>query len=110
MLGSVIVQYEYQYYHARYSPDERVLHGDGTKGTDHFLAEIRKTLKLKQGDKVGLSVGRTDQDKIQVTLRSVRSVAEMTFGSVTPRKRPEDFDELRQRFEGDVAEEAMRLY
>jgi hypothetical protein len=35
----------------------------------------------------------------------VRSVAELTFGSVTPRKRPEDFAELRQMFEEGVAEE-----
>ncbi len=77
------------------------------KGQITVPAEIRKTLKLKQGDKVGLSVGKTLDDKIQVTLRSVPSVAEMTFGSVTPRKRPEDFGELRQMFEEDVAGEVM---
>ena len=77
------------------------------KGQITVPAEIRKTLKLKQGDKVGLSVRKTDKDKIQVTLRPVQSVAEMTFGSVAPRKRPEDFRELREIFEDGVAEEAM---
>ncbi|MCL5266222.1 MAG: AbrB/MazE/SpoVT family DNA-binding domain-containing protein [Chloroflexi bacterium] len=77
------------------------------KGQITVPAEIRRTLKLKQGDKIGLSVRRTDKDKIQVTLRPVQSVAEMTFGSVAPRKRPEDFDELRRMFEESVAEEAV---
>jgi hypothetical protein len=31
----------------------------------------------------------------------------MTFGSVPPRKRPEDFQELRQMFEEGVAEEII---
>ncbi len=77
------------------------------KGQITVPSEIRKTLNLKQGDKVGLSIRKTDKDKVQVTLRPVPSVAEMTFGSVTPRKRPEDFEELRQMFEEDVAEEVM---
>ncbi len=75
------------------------------KGQITVPAEIRKTLHLKQGDRVGLSVRKTGKDKIQVTLRPVQSVAEMTFGSVTPRKRPEDFHELRQMFEEEMAEE-----
>lgn len=77
------------------------------KGQITVPAEIRRTLHLKQGDKVGLSLSKTRNDKIQVTLRPVPSVAEMTFGSVTPRKRPEDFHELRQMFEEDVAGEVM---
>jgi hypothetical protein len=43
----------------------------------------------------------------EAILRPVRSVAEMTFGSVTPRQRPEDFEELRQMFEEGVVEEVM---
>lgn len=77
------------------------------KGQITVPAEIRKTLNLRQGDRVGLSVTKTRKDKIQVTLRPVPSVAEMTFGSVTPRKRPEDFEELRQLFEEGVAGEVM---
>ncbi|MBI4319368.1 MAG: AbrB/MazE/SpoVT family DNA-binding domain-containing protein [Chloroflexi bacterium] len=70
-------------------------------------AEIRRSLTLKSGGCVGMSVGKIEEDRIGVTLRSVPSVARMTFGSVTPRKRPEDFDELRQVCEEGVAEEAV---
>lgn len=75
------------------------------KGQITVPAEIRKALGLKEGDKVALSL--VEPDKLEATLRPARSVAEMTFGSVTPRRRPEDFRELRQLFEEDVAEEAI---
>ncbi len=75
------------------------------KGQITVPAEIRKALNLKVGDKVSLSV--SDQSKAEATLRPVRSVAEMTFASVKPRKRPEDFGQLRQAFEDEVAEEAQ---
>ncbi len=35
----------------------------------------------------------------------MRSVAEMTFGAVKPRKQPENFDELRHHFEEGIAQE-----
>jgi len=73
------------------------------KGQITVPAEIRRALQLKEGDKVALSLN--DKEKPTATLRPVRSVAEMTFGSVTPRKRPEDFKELRRLFEEGVAEE-----
>ncbi len=75
------------------------------KGQITVPAEIRKALNLKQGDKVALSLSETGT--AEATLRPVRSVAEMTFGSVKPRKRPEDFQELRQMFEEGVAEEVQ---
>jgi len=75
------------------------------KGQITVPAEIRKALNLKQGDKVAVSVSETG--KPRAILRPVRSVAEMTFGSVTPRKRPEDFRELRELFEEGVAEDVM---
>jgi AbrB family looped-hinge helix DNA binding protein len=73
------------------------------KGQITVPAEIRRTLNLKQGDKVALSMSETG--KCEAVIRPVRSVAEMTFGSVTPRKTPEDFQELRQMFEDDVVAE-----
>jgi AbrB family looped-hinge helix DNA binding protein len=75
------------------------------KGQITVPAEIRRALGLNQGDKVALSVPGPEDH--QVTLRPIRSVAEMTFGSVKPRKRPEDFKELRRIFEETVAEEVM---
>ncbi|TAK30646.1 MAG: AbrB/MazE/SpoVT family DNA-binding domain-containing protein [Chloroflexota bacterium] len=75
------------------------------KGQITIPAEIRKALNLKQGDKVALSINETEES--QATLKPVRSVAAMTFGSVKPRKQPEDFGELRRQFEEGLAEEAM---
>jgi len=73
------------------------------KGQITVPAAIRKALALREGDKVALSL--TDREKPLVTLRPVRSVAEMTFGSVTPRRQPEDFQELRRLFAESLAEE-----
>jgi bifunctional DNA-binding transcriptional regulator/antitoxin component of YhaV-PrlF toxin-antitoxin module len=62
--------------------------------------EIRRALGIKEGDKVELSLGNAGQ--ALVILRLVRSIAEATFGAVTPRKQPEDFQELRREFEDGV--------
>jgi len=75
------------------------------KGQITLPVAIRRSLGIREGDKVALSLD--DSDQSQVILRPVRSVAELTFGAVTPRKRPEDFQELRQQFEEGIAEEAM---
>ena len=75
------------------------------KGQITLPAELRKSLGIREGDKVALSLAGPDQG--QICLRPVRSVAELTFGVVTPRKQPEDFEELRQRFEEGSAEEMM---
>ena len=75
------------------------------KGQITLPVAIRRSLGIREGDKVALSLDDSDQPR--VILRPVRSVAELTFGAVTPRKRPEDFQELRQRFEEGIAEEAM---
>lgn len=74
------------------------------KGQITVPAEIRRALGLKEGDRVALSI--SDAAQPQVNLRPVRSVAERTFGIVTPRKRPEDFKELRRLFEEGQAAEA----
>lgn len=72
------------------------------KGQITLPAEIRRTLGIKEGDKVSVSI--VDAEKAEIVLKPIRSVAEMTFGAVRPRQRPEDFEELRQLFEEDVAE------
>ncbi|HLB13279.1 MAG TPA: AbrB/MazE/SpoVT family DNA-binding domain-containing protein [Dehalococcoidia bacterium] len=71
------------------------------KGQITIPAEIRRSLGIREGDKVALSI--TDGEKPRVTLRPVRSVAELTFGAVTARKSPEDFKELRRIFEDEMA-------
>lgn len=76
------------------------------KGQITVPAEIRRALGLKEGDKVAIVL--TDPAKGQATLKPARSVAERTFGAVSPRKRPEDFKELRRMFEEGHAEEVLR--
>lgn len=76
------------------------------KGQITLPAQIRRSLGIKEGDKVALSIA--DSGKGEVLLRPVRSVAEMTFGAVTPRQRPEDFKALRRQFEDETAEEARQ--
>jgi len=43
----------------------------------------------------------------KVGVRHRTSVAEATFGAVTPRQRPEDFQALRRQFEEGVAEDVI---
>lgn len=75
------------------------------KGQITIPAEIRRSLGIREGDKVALSL--VDKENNQVNLRPVRSVAKLTFGAVTPRNHPEDFKELRRLFEEDTASEVM---
>jgi AbrB family looped-hinge helix DNA binding protein len=75
------------------------------KGQVTVPAEIRRALKLKEGDKLVFSLeNRADG---QIILRPVRSVAKMTAGAFTPRRRPEDLKALREAAWDDVAEEAL---
>ena len=67
------------------------------KGQITVPAEIRRALGLKQGDKVAISLA--DPATGEVHLRPARSVAEATFGAVTPKQRPEDLGALRRSFE-----------
>jgi antitoxin PrlF len=75
------------------------------KGQITVPAEIRRALGLKEGDKIAVSL--REDDASQASLRPVRSVAELTFGAVTPRKRPEDLKELRRLAEEAIVEEAI---
>jgi AbrB family looped-hinge helix DNA binding protein len=67
------------------------------KGQITLPAPIRRSLDIRQGDKIVVSID--DDDQSRVVLRPVRSVAELTFGAVEPRQRPEDLDALRRQFE-----------
>lgn len=77
------------------------------KGQITVPAEIRKALGLSIGDKLGVSLEETDSG-LRASLRPVRSVADMTFGAITPRRQPEDFDELRELFMEQATERDMR--
>jgi AbrB family looped-hinge helix DNA binding protein len=74
------------------------------KGQITIPVALRRSLGLEVGDKVALLLGEEAQESI--ILRPVRSVAEMTFGAVPPRRQPEDFAELRREFEEGVVDSA----
>ncbi len=72
------------------------------KGQVTIPIEVRRALGLKPRDKVEFEL---DIEEKTVKLRPASSKVERWFGSVTPKKRPEDFKELRTQFEQGVAEE-----
>jgi antitoxin PrlF len=76
------------------------------KGQITIPAEIRRALGLKEGDKVALSL--PDPVTQEVHLHPVRTVAELTFGAVSPRKRPEDFRELREIFKDEIVAKELK--
>jgi AbrB family looped-hinge helix DNA binding protein len=78
------------------------------KGQITLPAEIRRLLKVKEGDRIAVSLlVPADDGELKAIIKPVRSVAEMTFGAVPPLKRPEDFDELRSAFEEGLAQQAL---
>lgn len=75
------------------------------KGQITLPADIRRLLGVKVGDKMVVSLTASEGGQaLQVTLKPVRSVAEMTFGAVPPRAQPVDLDRMRRMFEDEVAE------
>lgn len=76
------------------------------KGQITIPVEIRRALGLQFGDRVAVSLD--ENGVLRATVRPVPSVAETTFGSITPRKRPEDMKELRELAQDEIADNAMR--
>jgi AbrB family looped-hinge helix DNA binding protein len=66
------------------------------KGQITVPAEIRKALDLRIGDKVAVSLD--EHGSPHAELRPVRSVADMTFGSIQPRSQPAEGEDQRQQF------------
>jgi AbrB family looped-hinge helix DNA binding protein len=78
------------------------------KGQITLPAEIRRSLDIKEGDKVAVSLAQTGEgEQPQVMLRPVHSVAEMTFGAAGPRKKPVDLDRMRRMFEEETAKKVV---
>ena len=75
------------------------------KGQITVPAAIRRALKIRQGDKLALSL-KSDASG-EVTIRAVRSVAEATYGVAASREQAEDIAGWREQFEEGMAEEAM---
>lgn len=62
------------------------------KGQVTIPADIRRALGLEEGDTVAW-----EQEDGVIKLVPARYTLESAFGSVKPRQRPEDFDELTRR-------------
>jgi AbrB family looped-hinge helix DNA binding protein len=78
------------------------------KGQITLPIEIRRELGIKEGDKVAVFlVDAVDGEQPKVVLKPVRSVAELTFGAVPPRKHPLDLDKMRRMFEEETAKQVM---
>lgn len=75
------------------------------KGQITVPAAIRKALKIKQGDKLALSLKRDASGEI--TIRAVKSVSEATYGVAASEGRAQDIAKWREQFEEGMAEEAM---
>lgn len=78
---------------------EAIGHRLTTKGQVTIPKEIHDLLGLETGDRV-LFVRQGDQ----VVVRPIKATLNDLRGSVTPRKRPEDFDDVRHQIRRSVAE------
>ena len=72
------------------------------KGQVTIPLEIRRILGLRPRDRV-----RFEVEGEVVKIRQASSKLLQGYGAVTPRNRPEDFQELREEFEKGVAEEVL---
>lgn len=75
------------------------------KGQITVPIAIRKALKIRQGDKLALSL-KSDASG-EVTIRAVRSVAEATYGVAASGGQAQDIARWREQFEEGMADEAM---
>jgi len=72
------------------------------KGQVTIPLEIRRILGLRPRDRV-----RFEVEGEVVKIRQASSKLLQGYGAVTPRNRPEDFQELREEFEKGVAKEVV---
>lgn len=78
------------------------------KGQITLPAEIRRSLGIKEGDKVMVSlVSGPDNEQLLAVLKPVRSVAERTFGAIEPLSQSKNDKDLRDAFEEGVASQVI---
>lgn len=79
------------------------------KGQITLPAEIRRSLGIKEGDKVAVSLTEVgDGEEPQVVLTPVRSVAEMTFGAVPPLGNTLTWQQMREIAREDHVQEVAQ--
>lgn len=75
------------------------------KGQITVPAELRRIWDLKEGDKI--AVGLADEDAAYVTLRPIRSVADMTYGAFKSHLPPGNPEAWRRQFEDAIVDEYL---
>ena len=75
------------------------------KGQITVPAQIRRALKIKEGDRIALSI-REGADS-EAVLRPVRSVVESSYGIARSTGQVVDLDSMRGEFERGLAEDAL---
>lgn len=79
------------------------------KGQITLPAAIRRSLGIKEGDKVMVSlVSGSDNEQPLAVLKPVRSVAERTFGAIEPLQKSIDSKDLRNAFEEGIANQVIK--
>lgn len=79
------------------------------KGQITLPVEIRRSLGIKQGDKVAVSLAAVSEGEApRVILKPVSSVAEMTHGAVPPLKEPLTWQQMREIAREDQVQELNR--
>jgi bifunctional DNA-binding transcriptional regulator/antitoxin component of YhaV-PrlF toxin-antitoxin module len=68
---------------------------------------VREVLKVKPGDQVSF---RIEGNEVKIVPVPLPSLLAENFGKVKPRRKPEDFKELRRNFEQKVGEEVLKEY
>ena len=67
--------------------------------------KVREVLKVKPGDQVSFEV-----EGNEVKIVPLPSLLDENFGKVKPKRKPEDWQELRKIFEEEVGEEVLKEY
>jgi len=67
--------------------------------------KVREVLKVNPGDQVSFKI---EGDEVKIV--PVTSLLDENFGKVKPRRKPEDFRELRRNFEEKIGEEVSKEY
>jgi AbrB family looped-hinge helix DNA binding protein len=67
--------------------------------------KIREFLQVKPGDMIDFRIEETS-----VTIMPIRSELEANFGKVNPKRKPENFSEIRNQIEDGIAQEVVKEF
>lgn len=67
--------------------------------------KIREFLKVKPGDRIDFKIENTE-----VKIIPIHSELEANFGKISPRRKPEDYSDIRIEVEENIAQEAVNEF